>query len=92
MEHTVKVWSVFDRERLKKIYILKSNKGQFLIRTRTLLRDSLEVVPLDSWWSSETLELVASILIGEKAFEVIEPRRHHTVHEYTINNYKNKEK
>ncbi len=66
MERTIKMWTIFDRQRLRKIFILKSNKEVFLIRTKILLRDSLRVITTESYWSKESLEIVFGVLMAEK--------------------------
>jgi len=62
-EKSVSSVSCFDRARLKKIVVIKSNKGNYCVRVKTLDRDSLIVTTGKMVFSSETLEIVAGLVL-----------------------------
>ncbi len=63
---TAKGWTFFDRERLRKITILRGTNGIFQFRTVVLDRDTLHTHKIVSFWSKETLEAVVGCLLINK--------------------------
>lgn len=69
-EKTVSYLSYFDRERLKKILLLKSDEGNYCARIKTLDRDSLEIHTGQMFFSPETLRFIMGMAmqsLGEDA-------------------------
>ena len=52
---------MFDKERLKQIYLIESTKGNYCVRIKTLDRDSLKITTGQLFLAPETLKIVTGM-------------------------------
>ena len=64
-----KGYGYFDRDRLRKTHIYKSESGVYAVQTKYIDRETLETKKITNFFTEQTMELVVAIYLEHFAFK-----------------------